>query len=375
VNTYFAPAVRAADEQLTADIEFVSRNPVIDGLLNTVSGLFAVLNEQRQVLALNLALLDSIGLDDPEQVLGLRLGEAVGCMHAEDEEAGCGTSRFCSSCGAAIAIVSSLGQDETVERSCAMTIEREWGKEDIYLRVRSCPLTFSGRRLLLLFIQDVTRSQKLAVLERVFYHDINNMVTELLGNSEILAMNPERNAGELAGKIRKLTKQLAKEIEMHKCISLGGVNTYRPSEDRIAATDALLEVRDIFSNHPVSRGKGMAVKADAPGVILTTDAAVLRRILVNMVTNAFEATASGGEVVLALDETEGRVVYSVWNEQPIPEEIGRRIFQRNFSTKPESGRGLGTYSMKVFGEEVLGGEVDFVSSEETGTEFRFSLET
>ena len=41
-----------------------------------------------------------------------------------------------------------------------------------------------------------------------------------------------------------------------------------------------------------------------------------------------------------------------------------RIFQRSFSTKGSPGRGLGTYAMKLFGESVLGGQVDF----ETGAE-------
>ena len=47
-----------------------------------------------------------------------------------------------------------------------------------------------------------------------------------------------------------------------------------------------------------------------------------------------------------------------------------RIFQRNFSTKAEAGRGIGTYSMKLLGEDVLGGEVGFTSSEKDGTVFR-----
>jgi sensor histidine kinase regulating citrate/malate metabolism len=50
-----------------------------------------------------------------------------------------------------------------------------------------------------------------------------------------------------------------------------------------------------------------------------------------------------------------------------------RIFQRNYSTKSDSGRGLGTYSMKLFGETYLGGKVDFTSSESEGTTFHLRL--
>jgi sensor histidine kinase regulating citrate/malate metabolism len=53
-------------------------------------------------------------------------------------------------------------------------------------------------------------------------------------------------------------------------------------------------------------------------------------------------------------------------------EIANRIFQRNFSTKAQAGRGVGTYSMKLFGEKILGGKVSFTSSREDGTVFKFT---
>ncbi|MDR3555950.1 MAG: ATP-binding protein [Syntrophobacteraceae bacterium] len=42
--------------------------------------------------------------------------------------------------------------------------------------------------------------------------------------------------------------------------------------------------------------------------------------------------------------------------------------------KSGPGRGLGAYSMKLFGEDILGGKVGFTSSEVDGTVFRFSLD-
>jgi sensor histidine kinase regulating citrate/malate metabolism len=49
------------------------------------------------------------------------------------------------------------------------------------------------------------------------------------------------------------------------------------------------------------------------------------------------------------------------------------MFQRNFSTKDGMGRGLGTYSMKFLGEEILGGRVSFTSDPENGTTFSLRL--
>ena len=92
-----------------------------------------------------------------------------------------------------------------------------------------------------------------------------------------------------------------------------------------------------------------------------------------MVTNALEETIEGDEVRMWVETSQERITFSVWNRKNIPADIAKRIFQRNFSTKLEHGRGLGTYSMKLFGEDILGGRVDFTTSEKEGTIFRFSL--
>lgn len=43
------------------------------------------------------------------------------------------------------------------------------------------------------------------------------------------------------------------------------------------------------------------------------------------------------------------------------------------ATKEQTGRGLGTFSMKLLGEEILGGRVEFTSSAQNGTVFKLDL--
>ena len=108
MDTYFAPAERANENELVAEIEMVNKNPVMSGLLHSISGLLAILDEHRQIIAFNDSFLKMLGIHDPSEALGLRPGESLQCIHAHEEPGGCGTSKFCSTCGAAIAIVSSL---------------------------------------------------------------------------------------------------------------------------------------------------------------------------------------------------------------------------------------------------------------------------
>ena len=108
-------------------------------------------------------------------------------------------------------------------------------------------------------------------------------------------------------------------------------------------------------------------------VRLKTDRSLLSRGLSNMVINALEASTPKQKVELWVEHLNESLVFFVQNAQVIPELIALRIFERNFSTKSKSGRGLGTFSMKLFGEQILGGKVSFTSTEKKGTIFQLAL--
>ena len=96
MDTYYASPERTDRGELENEIELISTNPVMDGLLTTTNGLLAILNENRQIISANHSLMSMLGIENPEEVLGLRPGEAVKCIHVSDSPNGCGTSKFCS---------------------------------------------------------------------------------------------------------------------------------------------------------------------------------------------------------------------------------------------------------------------------------------
>ncbi len=126
----------------------------------------------------------------------------------------------------------------------------------------------------------------------------------------------------------------------------------------------------LFLNHPASTGRNITFPRVDGEVTLFTDLSLLMRIISNMLINALEAGSETDEVRLSVEQDEDSVFFSVWNQAMIPHETQKRIFQRNFSTKDEPGRGTGTYSMKLLGETLLGGSMNF-SSTPDGTEFTF----
>ncbi len=370
IQTYFASPDTTSDKELLTAIAIVTQNPLVSGLLQSVNGLLAVVDEHRHIVAANKSLLKMLNIDNPEEILGLRPGKVLNCVHADDGPNGCGTTKFCSTCGAAIAMVSSLGQDKPVERTCALAATREGQRIDLVLLVKSQPIDVEQKRFLLLFLQDITQQHQRAALERTFFHDINNMISVLIGGTEILI---EDSPSALVKDIHTASIRIQKEVEIQRCLSQSHTANYQPMRHEVTTKQIITELKSFFENHPVARKKKIQFQENYPNISLNTDISLLSRVLCNMVMNALEATDENGIVKVWCELKDGLLILNVWNAQEISQEVALRIFQRNFSTKEQDGRGIGTFSMKLFGETYLGGKVNFTTSPEEGTIFNFSL--
>lgn len=371
VDTYFAPAKRADADTLQKEIASVTCNPIIHELLNSISGLIAVLDEHRQVVALNDYLMQMLGVEDSRSVLGLRPGEVLACIHCNEEPSGCGTTKYCSTCGAAIAITSTLAHRKPAERICAVTANRGEGVAEFSLLVKASPLTIEGKSFVLLFLQDITIEELRAALERTFFHDMGNMLTGLLGVSRLLDSNP--NDHMLVNVLQQSALRLHKEMEVQKCLFKNDISELRVARDETTPQQLRDELKNVFDSHSAGMGKSLDLSAQPPQVSIRTDVSLALRVMCNMVTNGLEATDASGKVKAWFEESAEALTFCVWNETCIPEEVRYRIFQRSYTTKEGNGRGIGTYSMKLIGEKLLGGKVTFSSSRQEGTVFMFAL--
>jgi signal transduction histidine kinase len=373
MESFFASPERKNNEDIISQVNLARSNPVLNTLLRSVGGLLAVLNEDRQILAVNDKLLLMIGLEDAGDLLGLRLGEAVRCVHAEEMPGGCGTSSYCSTCGAAIAIVTSLATAQPVDRTCCLTIEKNDNLIDYYLKVRGITFKITGDRFVLLFLQDVTREHHRSALENLFFHDFNNNVLGLSGLTDMFQYEDKAHLNEFMDKIKYLTGRLKNEVEIQKVVSSQELSTYTLHLCDLSVGEMVRELETLFSSHPAAEGKKLIFADGINDSTLKTDKNLLIRILSNMLVNALEATEVGGQIKFWTEKSDRTIDFCVWNQQGIPENISKRIFQKHFSTKLEPGRGFGTYTMKLFGEHYLNGQVLFSTSGTSGTVFRMRL--
>ncbi len=373
--TLFAPAAVDSPDQIRRLSEEVSASPLFQAVLASVDGYLLVLNQRRQILAANRDFVQLLGLEPTACLIGDRLGDALRCIHASEGPGGCGTSEHCRMCGAVLAILGSQATGEPVTRECLASVNRDAGVEALELRVRATPIEVGGHSFTVLALHDISAEKRREALERTFFHDILNTVGGLTGWSKLLGSVSGLDPAMVASRILALARRLEAEIETHRGLTQAESGTLAVELSVIPVQQVLDVVSVVFEAHPVTAGKRFSVEAAEPDDALITDAGLLCRVLTNMVKNAFESSAPGTEVRLWYERRDAEHQFSVHNPGVIPRDVALRIFQRSFSTKAASGRGIGTYSMKLFGERYLGGHVGFTTSAASGTTFFIQLPT
>lgn len=371
-ETWCAPAERASAESLGEMAELCLRNPVTRVILDSIDGFVLVLNPQRQILAVSPETATALNIRDPACLVGLRPGELFSCVHHDEMPAGCGTSRCCSTCGAIIAIMSSQSLDRPVSQECLLSVERNNRFEAHEFSVRATPLSLDDTRLTIFVLQDINAVKRRDVLETLFLHDLSNVIIGLQGWSELLLRRPQDSA-LIARNIVDLSERMNQEIQNQRLIIQAERGELVIQPERVRVGDILEGMKAFFTGYPPDKVHRLAVATEHADAVITTCPALLMRVLANMVKNAFEATGIGDKIQIWHENRDGHPRFVVHNPGAIPEQVSLQIFKRSFSTKGERGRGLGTYSMKLFGEEILGGEVGFSSSTTEGTSFFISL--
>jgi len=359
-SSYFAPTGRAESSQLTQQQQAVSHASFITTVLHSVPEMILVLNEHRQIVGVNKKLLDNFGITDQTSLVGLRPGEAVNCIHCDAGPDGCGTSETCSTCGAALTILASKLTGEQADGECRITLSRNGGTA-LDMEVTATPLSVSGIPLTILVLKDIGAEKRREVLEHTFFHDVLNTVGGIRGIADLLNdsenLTPQLEA-EFKLLMVDLADSLAEEITQQRRLLSAERGEYVLDLKDVNLQELLDEVSKLYGNH-IRTPDRTVILENVPDLHIVTDRAMLRRVVGNMLLNALEATPVSGSVRVFLEIGIGHVRINVSNAGEIPRDVQLRIFKRSFSTKSASGRGIGTYSMKLFGERYLGGAVSF----------------
>ena len=366
-TTEFAPAERAAPVDLQRQTQAVDQGLGPDSLLGIAPAMMMILNGQRQIVYANSSVLRLLNLKDMEHLRGLRPGEALHCTRAGASASGCGTTAFCRTCGAVQAILSAQeGRPDT--RECRIVAEDGGGMD---LRVWTTPVEFNGEKFVVFSVMDIGDEKRRRALERIFFHDILNAAAGLRGLSELISGVKPEDVDRFHGMIHDLAGKLIEDIQAQRDLTNAEHHDLAVKPAEIRSGMLIAEALGMYRTLATAHGVVATSSADSQDLPFTSDKVLLRRVLGNLIKNAIEASQPGDTVTLSCHLEGDRVVFSVHNPAVIPADVQLQLFQRSFSTKGD-GRGLGTYSIKLFTEGYLKGKVSFTSAQGQGSVFSVS---
>jgi hypothetical protein len=369
-ETFFLSAKRSEKDSIESDFETFSGFGHVNEIVNALPYIVLVLNKNRQLVFGNSALIGLIGVEGLEVILGSRPGEILNCVHSSETKGGCGTTESCRYCGAVKAIQNCMETGLKTVEECRITAVEGDKNVSYDFEITASPFQFDEEPYVILSMKDISSEKRRKVLERVFFHDIINTAGGLNGFLEFLqTANDPNEIHEMIRIAGNLGDKLVDEILAQRQL-LSAENGELVVDLRPTYTVKILEeVIPQMEHHQVARFKNLVLDEKSIEIEILTDQVLLKRVLVNLIKNALEASEKGQTVTVGCKgESTDQIAFWVHNENEMPRQVQMQIFQRSFSTKG-STRGIGTYSIKLFTEFYLKGKVDFTSTAEKGTTF------
>ncbi len=212
-------------------------------------------------------------------------------------------------------------------------------------------------------------------IEAISRHDMKNPLTVVLGNPELLLLDPENLTKKQITQIMairtsgyRILEMLNRSLDLIKMES----GTYRFNPARVD----VLKIINAICNDLDKKFKTSLVDLkiscakeleDHSGrVDISGDELLTYTLLANLIRNALEASPQGTLVAVDINKQENDIVISIHNQGVIPMEIRDRFFNKYVTSGKNRGTGLGTYSARLFARTQKG-DITYTSSEGHGT--------
>lgn len=369
-KTYFDSPFRSSDIEIRLRNNKISQNSIITQMLEGFPDLVLILDKNRQIVAYNKKAENFFRYKETVEILGQRLGEALGCVHASESPLGCGTSIFCSECGAGKSNKAALQEPGSYENECRINVNFEGFETSLDFKVYTSTLEFEGENYIVFAIKNLESEKRKELLERIFFHDVLNTASIIFGIAGMISEVKDTEDFDKYTKILQNTsEQLIQEIQAQRDLSnaeAGKLIIY-PAADTV--NDILEKAFQLYQNNSLTKGKEFVCEYPKETMVIETDHHFIIRSLGNLLKNALEAVGAGAKVSISAYEYGENIRFVVANDGVMPKHIQLQIFNRSFSTKAKKGRGIGTYSVKLLIENYLKGKVSFISNQEEQTKF------
>ena len=227
----------------------------------------------------------------------------------------------------------------------------------------------------IILIEDITEteileaglnhSERLASIGRLaagVAHEIGNPITGIACLAQTIRDEYEVDGlKNLAQQIIEQTNRTSKILQSLVNFAHAGTNNSHYENEIVSVVDCINEAQVLISLDKKSKDLSFQLDADPTAMILG-DSQRLIQVLVNLISNARDASRSGGKINIQASVEGDQVRITITDEGVgIPAAIKDRIFDPFFTTK-EAGEGTGLGLSLVFSiVEDLHGDIDIIS--------------
>ncbi|NTW24430.1 MAG: HAMP domain-containing histidine kinase [Lentimicrobium sp.] len=372
-DSEYASSGRAAYEEIVRQYDVLAGNQLLSLITDAIPDVAMILNEERQLVFSNKALLALVGDLSSLDLLGKRPGELLDCLHASETPGGCGTTKSCKYCGAINAILECQRTGMSSMKECRITSKAEGFDVSYDLQINAAPFKFNDNNYIILTVKDISDLKRRRVLERMFFHDVLNTATGLNGLlSAIKDVSSPEERQEFVDIAEKASNDLIEDIVSQRALSAAENGDLQIKITRYSSVQVLHDVAAYLAHHQIAEGKRIVVDPFSHSIQMETDPQLLKRVLINLIKNALEASPKDSVITIGSRINNTTIWFWVNNPGQMSEMVQRQIFQRSFSTKG-ADRGIGTYSVKLLTTNYLKGTVNFESDADAGTTFRIEI--
>ncbi|OCC15517.1 sensor histidine kinase [Dissulfuribacter thermophilus] len=205
----------------------------------------------------------------------------------------------------------------------------------------------------------------LGELSSMLIHEVGNML------NRFSVIEYQLGAEKLSEKGRELLDNFAKELKTLMRFT-ENVQLFAKKPDLKPRSMELVGfLKGIVASFNFMNPKGLnyVLEFDSDKCVLFADEDAVRQVIVNIITNASDASPKGGTVRIGLKQQSDFVTIEVSDQGAgIPDDVKDKIFTPFFTTKGPKGTGLGLYISRSM-VEALGGKIYFESYPGKGTTF------
>ena len=181
METKYAPAARSSHENLLKSNLSLDKITYLNDIFCSLSYIFCILDQNRQIVFTNDILMKTLEIQNVNQVLGKRFGEAIDCRFAFSEVGGCGTTEHCRYCGAVNAILKSQMTGLKTTSECRIRRMINGNENFLDVEVTATPFEHDSQKYTIFSLIDITDRKRRAIIEKIFFHDIMNVARRFAG--------------------------------------------------------------------------------------------------------------------------------------------------------------------------------------------------